>query len=207
MIPRHIHQIWVGPKARPDTWMQTWRDQHPSFDYTVWDEAAIDAFGLEHRHIYEYFMHKGIYDGAADIARVEILARLGGIYIDADAVCLHPITDAPFLYPNVSFFAAYEYDYRIANGVIGVTQYHPILMLYLLRLRTAKVWEPPCFTIGGTLLTTCVDICRSRLSPSSIAVLPSYTFYPKLGHYHEAEGTIYARQMWGTTKGLYKDTA
>ena len=154
MIPRTIHQIWIGPKQRPDDWMQTWRERNPSFTFLLWDECAIDEFGLQNRDKYDYYMKKGLYDGAADVARVEILYQQGGIYIDADSVCLHTIENAPFLAKN--FFAAYEYDQRIANGVIGCIPQHGILKLYLERLQTATVLEPACFTIGGTMLTTCV---------------------------------------------------
>lgn len=203
MIPRHIHQIWIGPKQRPDEWMATWREKNPSFTIEVWNEHAIDAFGLLNRDKYDYYMKKGIYDGAADVARVEILYALGGIYIDADSVCLHTLDGAPFL--DADFFAAYEYDQRIANGVIGTVPKHPIMAMYLARLKEATVLEPACFTIGGTLLTTCVDYCSLVCEDARIEILPSFTFYPKLGHYREATGTIYARQMWGTTKKLYKD--
>lgn len=203
MIPTHIHQIWIGPKQRPDDWMQTWREKNPSFMFTLWDEQAIDAFDLKNRDTFDYYIKKGIYDGAADVARVEILHRLGGIYIDADSICLHTLEDAPFLAAN--FFAAYEYDQRIANGVIGSIPRHPVMTMYLRRLTEATVLEPACFTIGGTLLTTCVNYCELVCDDPKIEILPSFTFYPKLGHYREATGTIYARQMWGSTKKLYKD--
>ena len=70
MIPHHIHQIWIGPKQRPDDWIQTWRERNPSFTFTLWDEHAIDEFGLQNRDKYEYYMKKKLYDGAADVARV-----------------------------------------------------------------------------------------------------------------------------------------
>ena len=218
MIPTHIHQIWIGPKQRPDEWLHTWPKKNPSFTFTLWDEQAIDNFGLVNRDKYDYFMKKQTYDGAADVARVEILLRLGGIYLDADSVCRLTIEGAPFL--DLDFFAVFEYDKRIANGVIGAMPNHPILKTYQQRIRTATVIEPPSFTIGGTLLTTCVDgfMCYNRVRSlytghynperAAIKILPSYTFYPKLGHYHEADGLtppIYSRQMWGTTKGLYTE--
>jgi hypothetical protein len=166
MIPTHIHQIWIGPKQRPNEWLDTWPKKNPSFTFTLWDEQAIDNFGLVNRDKYDRF-------------------------------------------------AVFEYDERVANGVIGTVPYHPILLTYQQRIQSATVIEPPCFTIGGTLLTTCVDRFMWYNRPrhhgakySAIKILPSYTFYPKLGHYHEADGLtppIYARQMWGTTKGIYKD--
>jgi mannosyltransferase OCH1-like enzyme len=213
MIPTHIHQIWIGPKQRPNEWLDTWPKKNPSFTFTLWDEQAIDNFGLVNRDKYDRFMKKQLYDGAADVARVEILLRLGGIYLDADSVCRQTIEGASFL--ELDFFAVFEYDERIANGVIGTVPYHPILLTYQQRIQSATVIEPPCFTIGGTLLTTCVDRFMWYNRPrhhgakySAVKILPSYTFYPKLGHYHEADGLappIYARQMWGTTKGIYKD--
>lgn len=210
MIPTHIHQIWIGPKQRPDEWLHTWPKKNPSFTFTLWDEQAIDNFGLVNRDKYDYFMKKQTYDGAADIARVEILLRLGGIYLDADSVCRRTIEGASFL--KLDFFAVFEYDKRIANGVIGAVPNHPILQTYQQRIQNATVIEPPSFTIGGTLLTTCVDqfVCyNSDFTFTAMEILPSYTFYPKLGHYHEADGLtppIYSRQMWGTTKGLYTET-
>jgi hypothetical protein len=133
------------------------------------------------------------------VARVEILERLGGVYLDADSVCLLPIQDASFM--ESSFFAVYEYDYRIANGVIGSAPHHPILTRYIDRIAEAQVIYPPCFTIGGTLLTTCVDL---HGEDQAVTILPTCSFYP-----HNKKrpvplvGDVYAEQFWGTTNKLY----
>jgi len=179
--------------------MATWESKNLTMKYVLWDEKAIEAFGLKNKDKYDYFMAKGLYDGACDVARIEILERLGGVYVDADAICLEPIESEWFMTKN--FFAGYEYDRRVANGVIGSIAHHPILADYIQRLSEATVLEPACYTVGGTMLTSCIE----TYGPDpTVAILPSNAFYPKWKHRGEIKEKIYARQMWASTKGLYK---
>ncbi len=200
MIPRVFHQVWIGDKKMPVEWMQTWQDKNPSFKYVLWREREIEQFGMKNWDKYYDFYKRGLYAGAVDIARVEILTAEGGIYVDADSICLESLENAPFI--KKEFFAGYEYDQRVANGVIGCIPGHPIMREYLSRLTEATVLEPPCYTIGGTMLTSCVD---SHGDDPNVEILPSYMFYPKWKHRGEIKGEIYSRQMWGTTKSLYED--
>jgi inositol phosphorylceramide mannosyltransferase catalytic subunit len=199
MIPRVIHQIWIGPKKMPVEWMETWKEKNPSFQYTLWREKDLEQFGLKNWDKYWYLYKKGLYAGAVDVARVEILNAVGGIYVDADSVCLISLENAPFI--KKEFFAGYEYDRRVANGTIGCIPGHPIITEYNVRIGEATVLEPPCYTIGGTMLTSCID---SHGKDSEVEILPSYTFYPKWKHRGQIAGDVYARQMWGTTKNLYE---
>ena len=36
MIPKIIHQIWLGPLPPPQRWLDSWRDHHPDWDYHLW---------------------------------------------------------------------------------------------------------------------------------------------------------------------------
>lgn len=195
-IPKQIHQIWIGDKQVPEKWLNTWNKSKMS--RRLWREKDIDDFGLVNRDKYDYFLKIKDFAGAADIARVEILFKLGGVYLDADSVCLNPFDDETFM--NDSFFSVIEFDRRVANGTIGCEANHPIMKMYQERITEATVIEPPCFTIGGTLLTTCID----EFGRDKVTILPSYTFYPKWKHRGSIKGTIFARQMWGSTKGKYE---
>lgn len=191
MIPKEINQIWIGdPKKMPKEWMDTWK--RPGWKYIFWNEKEIDSINLVNREKYDYFYKKGIYDGAADIARVEILARFGGVYIDADSICLEPIDDLL----ESEFFAGIEYDRRIANGIMGSEEGHTILLDYLERQEEATIIEPPCYTIGGTMLTSCVD----SYGRDKVLILPQFAFYPNWRRRGAYKGKIYARHMWWTTK-------
>ena len=36
MIPKIIHQIWIGPRPAPEKLMATWKEKNPSFEYIRW---------------------------------------------------------------------------------------------------------------------------------------------------------------------------
>lgn len=200
-IPRVIHQIWIGPKVPPVKWMETWAEKNPKMGHRIWRESDIDAFKLKNRDKYDYYMKRGIYDGAADVARVEILEKFGGVYIDADAVCLAPIDGAFFM--NSDFFAGIEYDNRIANAIIGCTPNHPIITIYRDMIQKATVLEPACYTIGGTMLTLAVGGYLPDLD-EKVTILHQNTFYPKWKHRGTIQEKMFSRHMWGSTKGLYE---
>jgi mannosyltransferase OCH1-like enzyme len=77
-IPQIIHQIWLGSPI-PELyagWEQTWQKLNPGWDYRLWNEREIDAFGLVNRRAYDESTSYGV---KSDLARYEILERLGGI--------------------------------------------------------------------------------------------------------------------------------
>ena len=101
-IPKIIHQIWIGPKPRPVKFMNTFRDKHPDFEYILWTEEEMvkRGFRLENQVAYDRMTE---WCGKADILRWELLYRYGGIYQDADSVCLEPFDET---YLSKSAFAA-----------------------------------------------------------------------------------------------------
>ena len=195
-VPKQIHQIWIGDKKPPNQWLDTWKKS--SLSRKLWREKDIDSLHLINRDKYDYFISIKDFAGAADVARVEILLKYGGVYLDADSICLEPFDNEYFM--ENSFFAVQEYDRRVANGVIGCEPNHDIIKLYQERITEATVIEPPCYTIGGTMLTSCIE----EFGRMKISILPSYTFYPKWKHRGSIQGKIFARQMWGSTKSLYE---
>jgi hypothetical protein len=46
MIPKILHQIWIGPKPAPTNLMKTWKDKHPDFEYILWTEQEIQRRNL-----------------------------------------------------------------------------------------------------------------------------------------------------------------
>jgi mannosyltransferase OCH1-like enzyme len=45
MIPKIIHQIWIGSKKKPDIWIDTFKkdyiNDNPDWDYKLWDDENI----------------------------------------------------------------------------------------------------------------------------------------------------------------------
>ena len=87
IIPRKIHQIWIGSKlpASYRTWTDSWVLKNQGWDYILWDKKAIFNFGLVNE---EAFIHSPSLGVKSDIARYEILERFGGVYADTDFECI-----------------------------------------------------------------------------------------------------------------------
>lgn len=205
-IPRRLHQIWLGPAPVPVRWAERWRRRHRRWAYRLWREADIEAILADAlRPAWSHFLATSNWHGAADVARVAILLRDGGVYVDIDSEPVRAFDGAPFM--GGSFFAGLEIGtpdapVHLTNGVIGAEAGHPILVAYARRIAEAEVIEPPWKTVGGGFLTQVVLTYRDH---PGVAILPVRTFYPEDKNGVEAPGrdTIYARQYWATTHRLY----
>lgn len=91
LIPRLIHVVWIGPKPFPYAdYLATWGRLNPGWEVRFWTDRDIYEFGLENRDVYDRIP---VWSIKSDIIRLELLARLGGLYSDADSWCLRPIDD------------------------------------------------------------------------------------------------------------------
>ena len=93
MIPPIIHQLWIGNKKAPSKHMNTWKHKNDHMDYINWTEKEIS------RRNFKFECHKQIEDmeeinGKADIMRWELLYHYGGVFLDADSICIEPIDDS-----------------------------------------------------------------------------------------------------------------
>ena len=209
MIPKVIHQIWIGPAPKPMKLLNTWKQKHPDFEYILWDENEIIKRNMIFKCQKQIDSIKGPQEwaGKADIMRYEILEKYGGFYLDADSVCLNPIHS---LCSN-NAFACFENEecrkHLVANGNIG-TQPNNLLFKMIINyiskqnynfskrgieLNSKKVvWK-----LTGPLLFT--EFCLKY--PKHINILPSYLFLPihLSGAAYTGHRKVYAYQFWGTT--------
>ena len=82
MIPKIIHQIWLGDQnKRPIELMKTWKELNPTWEYKVWTEKEM--FPLINQM--QFNQYGATYNGKANILRYEILYNYGGFFIDADS--------------------------------------------------------------------------------------------------------------------------
>ena len=208
-IPKIIHQLWIGPKPAPTNFMNTWREAHEplGFEYRFWNEQEIQKHIDMRRHFKRINSIEEI-NGKADIFRWLILQKYGGVFVDADSICINPFDE--HLLNNVDAFAGWEQE-RIrsglaATGTMGFTAWHPIVNSALewivrnpvsIRETRQRAW----YTVGPGLLTR---ICQ-MYNFENIKVYPSYYFLPF--HYsgikYEGHEKVYAYQEWGSTKQNY----
>ncbi len=126
VIPKIIHQVWVGPNTPPAIFKESQKSiqkYHPDWQYRLWTDADIPEFKLQNQKFYDLSNN---YGEKADILRYEILYRYGGVYLDADFVCLQPL-DILSQYDVWVSIQPLDCGGEIANGVIGTLPGHPIL--------------------------------------------------------------------------------
>lgn len=113
MIPQKFHRIWLGGNAIPEEyekWWQGWQRQFPSYEFITWNDDDLRPFST-------YGQIEGADSPArkADIARLEILYRHGGIYLDCDMM--------PFHHFDVRSYRSDLVCCAITPGVFGCTSF------------------------------------------------------------------------------------
>ena len=88
MIPKIIHYAWFGRAEKPQTVMDmiaTWRAAMPDYEIVEWNETNFDVGALA----YTREAHAmGNYAFVADVCRLSVLYRYGGVYLDTDVEVL-----------------------------------------------------------------------------------------------------------------------
>lgn len=202
-VPRLLHQLWIGPRQPPRGAIETWRRHHPDWEHILWRED--DLRSALPRHVYDHAMSHREICGRADIFRYHLLARYGGVFLDADAVCLRRL---PEELGTFDFWTCFEAeDVRpglLALGYMACAPSHPAMVDLANRVSAMdlpwassryRAWE----FVGNQLLTNVVRL----LPPRSVAILPSRCF---IGTHHTGTPSPgawpqFAEQRWGSTKG------
>jgi mannosyltransferase OCH1-like enzyme len=171
---------------------------NPDFTYRLWDEEAIESLVLRNHEVYRRFLLEDLYDGAADIARAEILRRFGGVYADSDSVALRPLSGAPFM--EAGFFAQREpieqHPELITNAFMGAVPDHPVLAHYVDALSRISELRP-MWRVSGPGALTAVLSAHPR---TDVMILPWWTFFTSsLRGDEKSEGDPYAQHFWSTT--------
>lgn len=83
-IPKIIHYCWFGGNPLPDSAKQcidSWKKYCPDYEIKRWDESNFDIYCC--RYVREAYQEKK-WAFVSDYARMDILYRYGGVYLDTD---------------------------------------------------------------------------------------------------------------------------
>jgi mannosyltransferase OCH1-like enzyme len=177
VIPKVLHQIWLGPDPFPPEYagyQQTWRRLHPRWKLRFWTEGSVPPGSRPEVH--ELLRQPA---ERADILRLEVLCRGGGVYVDADLECLRPIDP---LLDGVSFFLGALDSGRVSNAIIGSVPDHPLLVRALEELRPRSTYGPVDREGTGPLLLE-----RLRVEFPEVTV-----FEPEVLYETSREQAVYA---------------
>jgi hypothetical protein len=177
-IPKRIHQIWLGGGLPQEyaAWTQSWRAFHAGWEYRLWDERAILELGLANEHAFRKSRSLG---AKSDIARYEILERMGGIYVDTDFECLRPMDE---LAERCSFVAAIVFSDSpvIANGLVGCAPGHRLMKRLVRDLRRPITTKDGMKVLGESGPYYFTERFFDDVTNMDVGdvILPSTFFYP-----------------------------
>uniref|UniRef100_A0A0G4HU47 Uncharacterized protein n=1 Tax=Chromera velia CCMP2878 TaxID=1169474 RepID=A0A0G4HU47_9ALVE len=195
-VPKHIHQIWIGPKAPPCMWLDSWRvefmGKFKDWEYTLWGDEDVKKLSMINQDIYD---REAKYQCKADILRLELLYQYGGIYIDADMLALGKSLDSAIEVAenNGGFAMGYEPDTKdkpysiLGNSVIVAAPRHPLVLMLIEYIKTIYPHKRPYLAVewvtGPLAYTRCIVHCFLRLQGKlPFGVVPQEWFYPAF-HY------------------------
>jgi hypothetical protein len=169
-VPRVFHQIWFGPAQMPDEhrrFAETWRRLHPGWELRLWTDADLPALDISPELVAQAKTPAEL----SNVARYEIVARHGGVYVDTDFECLRPIDR---LVRGIAGFAACSFPGNVAPGFVGAVPGHAAMVRAATLARRYAGWRHPEATTGPILFT------HVLWDFPEFTVFPPELFYPYL---------------------------
>lgn len=132
MIPRQLHQIWLGDAPLPTRALETWQRLNPGWEYRLWREDTPGLFPLVNQ---DKFDRAQTFTVKSDLMRYEVLLRHGGVYVDADMIALRPL-DAFLSFVRKSAFLVQDRHFKslLTNAMMGSMPGHPLLAEMVTRI-------------------------------------------------------------------------
>ena len=193
-IPKIIHQIWSDlDRPLPEKFKllgETWKENHPDWEYIFWDESRMNGFVEEYYPQYLTAYKSLKYNIQRwDAIRYLIIEKMGGMYVDFDYQCFSPLDDLlkdkSCCFPSEpdEHMIFYSKDIYINNGLIASVPNHPFLRILINSVfsgiknekkypdKQTEVLE----TTGPLLLTSLYEQYDSK---ESIYIIPSELVSP-----------------------------
>lgn len=116
MIPKKIHYIWLGGE-KPNSLnsaIRTWEKHASDYSIIEWNERNLPYFDND---FYREALERKDYAFASDYARLKILEKYGGVYIDTDMYLLSELS--PILRDRELVFGILNRDYIFSTSLIA----------------------------------------------------------------------------------------
>ena len=199
MIPRIIHHIWIGPDPLPEDqrpWIKSWRRHHRNWEHRLWTEDDLPDDPI-HPEILERLRAPV---ERADILRLEILFRHGGIYVDTDLECLRPLDN---VLDGQDFVGVCHKPGRITNTAIAAAPGHPLLERALAEVNPMETYWTN--SSSERLKEVAGPLLLERLVPDypGIRLLEPPAFFPSTPEERErAVAVHHMARVWHNTTTL-----
>ena len=117
MIPKKIHYFWVGGNPKPESVLlciESWRKYCPDYEIIEWNESNYDFSANEYMS-QAYKAKKWAF--VTDFARLDVIYRLGGIYLDTDVELIRSLDALLSRKMFLGFEKTTETEHYVATGL------------------------------------------------------------------------------------------
>jgi len=200
MIPKIIHQIWIGDHSkRPTKCMDTIKRDNPDCEYKLWTEKELKTLKISKKLELKIRCMEQIC-GKCDIYRYLILQQHGGIYIDADSISVEPLDEFFFKTPGIAFENEYCRQDLLALGFLAFPPRHRLMDDCITHIESNPIKSPAWIHTGNLMITNIIKQKQYQFN-----FYPSYYFYPEhhTKHQYKGHGKVYLTQLWGSTWDRY----
>lgn len=128
LIPKKIHYMWLGKKPLPENLQKcidSWKEYCPDYEIIEWNEYNYDI--NKHPYMKDAYEAKA-YGFVPDYARIDILYKEGGFYLDTDVEIKRSIDDLRY---QQAFCSVEKWQIINFGGLSGAVKGHPMIKKFL----------------------------------------------------------------------------
>ena len=208
LIPKKIHQIWLGEKSIPricKKWMNSWKNLNPQWEYKLWDEKNIKELNVEDLNVYSKKFNPGY---RSDILRYVILKKFGGMYVDTDFECVKSLPTNILQYKFIAG-TMFANNPCIGNSILMSAPNFLLLDNILSYIKQKDYKNDINYIIknSGPDTVTREFFNLNKLNQNECLILPSNYFYPypnfmlnkQIDRYSEIEDVSIGIHHWQMT--------
>lgn len=183
-IPKVIHYCWFGRKPIPNRnkhCMESWKKFCPDYEIVEWNE---DNYDVAKNNYMKQAYDAQKYGYVPDYARIDILYRYGGIYLDTDVELIRNLDELLYLQAYTSFE---EYPTINFGGGSGSEKGFPLLKKILdfrenidfIMLNGSMNQDTCGYYESVPLMKEGLRLDGTMQNIKGLTVLPSEYFHPK----------------------------
>lgn len=143
MIPKIIHQIWIGdfhiPKREQEL-IKNIQILHPDYEYKFWKNYENDL-PINIKYWYDRFYKIKNYVFCADLIRIWVVYKYGGFYLDID-FDIHNKLDNFLNFYEVLFYHN-DTDFTIPNNIFAAQKQSKMLKYCIDNIKENNSWYGP----------------------------------------------------------------
>ena len=117
MIPKKIHYFWIGGNPKPESviyCIESWKKYCPDYKIIEWNETNFDF--TKNEYMRQAYKEKK-WAFVTDYARLDVIYRYGGIYLDTDVELIKPLDSVLHYQGYMGFDKTIEKDHYVATGL------------------------------------------------------------------------------------------